>query len=439
MTDNNEDIHAVLLRGTTGVFFVRLFGALLMFITHIILARILGVTDYGIFAYILAWIVILNQSAMLGFDISLIRYVASYMAHQKFSEVRGIIITGLVSVLLSSLALAFIVVFINSMIRSPLEYEELRTLLFGLILLVFMAINSIRQSIMRGLKYVIRSILPDQIIRPSLFITICVVCYIYEFELHAKDAMFIYAASAFIIMVLGLKWLHALLPSEVKSSTPSYHIGEWIQTSLPLFMVSAMTFVLSQTDLIMLGMLSDKESTGIYSAVARLSEIVVFGLIAINSIAAPLIAEQYSKDNMKELQKLLSGAAQLGSIYTVFACVGLYYFGRDLLGLFGDDFLSGYAALLFLLAGYMVSAFAGSVGNILTMTGEQVIMGKILGFIAILNIVLNYILIPIYGLNGAAIATASSVALWNIIMLTAVMKKLGINPTVFRFIRLDLK
>lgn len=439
MTDNNEDIHTVLLRGTTGVFFVRLFGALLMFVTHIILARILGVTDYGIFAYILAWIVILNQFAMLGFDIALIRYVASYMAHQKFSEMRGIIITGLVSVLLSSLALTFIVVFINSMIRSPLEYEELRTLLFGLILLVFMAINGIRQSILRGLKYVIRSILPDQIIRPGLFITICVVCYIYEFELHAKDAMFIYAVSAFIIMVLGLKWLYALLPDEVKSSTSSYHIAEWIQTSLPLFMVSAMTFVLSQTDLIMLGVLSDKESTGIYSAVARLSEIVIFGLIAINSIAAPLISEQYSKDNMKELQKLLSSAAQLGSIYTVFACVGLYYFGRDLLGLFGDDFITGYAALLFLLAGYMVSAFAGSVGYILTMTGEQVIMVKIVGFIAILNIALNYILIPIYGLNGAAIATASSVALWNIIMLTTVMKKLGINPTIFRFIRLDLK
>ena len=116
---------------------------------------------------------------------------------------------------------------------------------------------------------------------------------------------------------------------------------------------------------------------------------------------------------------------------TVTICIGLVVFGKMLLGLFGAEFTTGYVVLLILLAGQVINAMAGSVGYLMTMTGYQNQAAWIIGMSTLVNVGLNAVLIPKLGIVGAAIATATTTVLWNILMLTFVWRKLNINPTVF--------
>nr|WP_277879386.1 polysaccharide biosynthesis C-terminal domain-containing protein [Coleofasciculus sp. FACHB-712] len=99
--------------------------------------------------------------------------------------------------------------------------------------------------------------------------------------------------------------------------------------------------------------------------------------------------------------------------------------------LFGSSFVEGLPALVILTVGQMVNALSGSVGFLMTMTGHQREAALIIGSSAILNVVLNAALIPYLGINGAALSTALTTALWNIIMLVYVNKQLKINSTIF--------
>ena len=105
------------------------------------------------------------------------------------------------------------------------------------------------------------------------------------------------------------------------------------------------------------------------------------------------------------------------------------------MGLFGQEFKVGVTAFIFLSFGRLISSFSGSVGNILQMTGNQNIYGFILLIGALLNVVLNYMLIPKYGINGAAIASMSSLIVWNLGMVLSVKKKFGFYTFYIPFVK----
>ena len=86
---------------------------------------------------------------------------------------------------------------------------------------------------------------------------------------------------------------------------------------------------------------------------------------------------------------------------------------------------------LVLMAGLLLNSFVGSVGYLMTMTGNQRQAAVIVGSGAVLNIVLNAMLIPRYGMTGAATATALSMVYWNLLMYLFVRVKLKINPSIW--------
>ena len=104
-------------------------------------------------------------------------------------------------------------------------------------------------------------------------------------------------------------------------------------------------------------------------------------------------------------------------------------FGQDLIAIFGHEYADAYDSLIILSIAQMLNAAAGAVGVILMMTGfgQRVVIW--VGIATLLNILLNAYLIPIYGIEGAAIGTGISLVFWNIFLIFEVIKKIGIEPT----------
>ena len=106
------------------------------------------------------------------------------------------------------------------------------------------------------------------------------------------------------------------------------------------------------------------------------------------------------------------------------------------MGVFGEEFIIGKTALVLITIGQFVNAASGSVGNIMNMTGREKPLRNILVIASILSVLLNYLLIPMYGINGAAVANMVSVVFWNLTAVIYTKVKIGINsfylPLIFK-------
>ena len=146
-----------------------------------------------------------------------------------------------------------------------------------------------------------------------------------------------------------------------------------------------------------------------------------------------MIAQYHSQNNPAKMKSMLKFSARLIALVTLLLVIGLMALSPIALGLFGEDFLAGSSALYILLAAMIINALTGPVGYVMTMTGHHLKAAKILLAMIILNILLNVMLIPPYGIEGAAIATGVTSALWNIILSWYAITKLKLNPTLIPF------
>ncbi len=105
------------------------------------------------------------------------------------------------------------------------------------------------------------------------------------------------------------------------------------------------------------------------------------------------------------------------------------------MGFFGKEFISGFRALMIMSFGQFVNAFCGSVGYLLTMTGNQNTFKNIFLLSAILNLILCFLLIPVFGFDGAAMSFSVSMIFWNVVSLLIVKKKFGFVTYYLPFLK----
>ena len=219
-------------------------------------------------------------------------------------------------------------------------------------------------------------------------------------------------------------------------------LKKMLKISLPLMFAQSVQFIMAWTDKLMLGNMLGPESVAIYGVAFRFSMGVSITLMAINSIASPKFAEKFSNNDISGMGKVAMQSAKLIFWTTIPLASILLIFPKFFMGLYGTDFVdsplilgAGFEALRWLIIGRIVNALSGSVGNLMQMTGQQNNYMKILIAGSIINVTLNYILIPIYGIKGAAFTSVCSLSFWNLTMVYMVKKKFGFSTFYIPFIK----
>lgn len=188
----------------------------------------------------------------------------------------------------------------------------------------------------------------------------------------------------------------------------------FLKESFPMMLSSTIMIFLGWMDTFILGVYETDESIGIYNVALKLALVTSFSIEAINSSLAPKIANAYVNNLKEKFLGLIKFSTRLNFSLTVLIVMVLLVFNQWFLGMFGEEFKAGSMALIILCAIHLINSAVGSVGIIMQMTGKQ----KQYQYIAIIslgiNLLLNFILIPRYGINGAAIATAISLSVWNV-------------------------
>lgn len=187
--------------------------------------------------------------------------------------------------------------------------------------------------------------------------------------------------------------------------------------------VSAVAYILMQSvDVILLSKFTDFSQVAFYSVALKLTMLVSLVLASVNSVIAPKISELFSAYRIKELNSLIRKATRLTLVLTLPAIIILALLNSYILNIFGEEYVLAKTALFILLIGQMVNAFCGSVGVYMNMTGKQNVFQIILIAALVVNIILNVLLIPEMGIEGAALATAISMILWNLLTVAYIYK-----------------
>ena len=182
-------------------------------------------------------------------------------------------------------------------------------------------------------------------------------------------------------------------------------------------------FLMGYVDSFMISYYLDEYQVGIYGACISLSMIITFIPMAIGGYISPKVAQAYNNKKTQQVKTLFKNSVKLIAITTIPIFMVILYFSDFFLGLFGQEFTVATITLMIVSVGYLSESLCGPVGFILNMTDNQHIFMKILLISLMINILFNAILIPIYGINGAAIALMLSMLFWTLSSLIILKRK----------------
>ncbi len=212
--------------------------------------------------------------------------------------------------------------------------------------------------------------------------------------------------------------------------------GQWqanlttslLRYSLPLLLAGVLLYLNGRTEIIVLGIYNQADASGIYNAALKLAGLTLIVLNAFNAIFSPLIADLHHRGEMKELGALFKLVTRWIVIVALPIFLVQFLFPEPLIRLFGRDFVSGAPALRILSVGVLINFSTGAVALMLLMSGYS---GLSL-FNSFLTLVvafgLDFLLIPRFGLMGAAFAGMLSITIIQLVDLAEVWYLLRIHP-----------
>ena len=426
-----------LMKGGGVSFFLRFGGLAVGALLTWLIAYLFDAEGLGEYILAITILRLFVLIAKLGMDTTSVRFIASFASRDKWTSILQFRkkVVGILSVtsIICSLIMYFLSDEISGLIHIDSSYIQINAF-FVLPMAFFM----LHYQSLRGLKKIAAFSFFYRMSQ-ALF-TIITMMIIYQFnQSNSEIPLYSYLVSVLIVSVLSFisfrYWLNKRSKGKKSAEIEIIGYSNIFKISAPLMFAQSVQFIMAWTDKLMLGSMTTAEEVGVYHTAFKLSMFASVALMSVNSIAAPKFAEMFGKNDIEGLRTVVLKSTKMIFWTSLPLVVIFFIFPEFLLGLFGDKFKFGVNAFIFLSCGRLISSFSGSVGNILQMTGNQNIYAVILFFGAILNVLLNLVLIPEYGIDGAAISSMSSLAVWNLSMVLAVKKKFGFYTFYIPFIK----
>jgi O-antigen/teichoic acid export membrane protein len=427
-------LRGYLIRGAAGSLVLRVTGAGLTLGGSVFLARVLGPQGYGVYAYVLSIAMLLAIPAALGLPNLLIRLVATYEARGDWGLLRGLLQRANQVVLPASGGLALAAALIGWILADHLPSGSLFTFWIAMATLPLLSLGQLRTAALRGLRHVLAGQTPETLVKPGLFLLLAAGVYLAlgagRFDPAWAMAMQLAAIAA--SFSVGATLLLRRVPKDVWHADAGYSGRAWAVSAAPLLVVGGMQVINSYTDILMLGSMKGAAAAGVYRAVWELASLISFSLIAANMALAPAIARLWATGDRAQLQRMVTAAAR-GTLALSLPLGLLFILGGRLVleVVFGAAFASGATALAILSGAQLANVAVGSVGYILMMTGHERDAALGVGVAAVVNVALNGLFIPFWGISGAAAATGISLVTWNLLLVWRVSRSIGIHTTAF--------
>jgi O-antigen/teichoic acid export membrane protein len=425
---SEEDIKKI-AKGTGTTLIGSSIGKGLFFLSQVIIARLLGVEAFGLYALGFAAVKVCEIIARLGLNTGGMRFVSIYKDGNT-AKLKGTLISAIGISLANGTLISLLLYFLSGFVAHKIFHkpELTETLQLFAFSIPFVAGMIVVHSLLQGSHTTKYTVYTRDFIQPITYIFLIVIFYYTDHGLQGM--VYAFTLSYLIALITGLLFLRKLFPQILKIDIkPVYEFKNLFSYSAPLLFIGFLNYFLFWTDTLMLGFFSTTRDVGIYRAAFQVPFIMTFFLNAANSIYAPLAANLYHKDEMLRLSNIYRTTTRWVTYAAVPIFILILLAPKEIMTIFGKEFVgTGYIVLIIISFGQLINCIVGGAGYTLIMTGRQNIQLFISVASVFLTVVLNIILIPRYGSIGAAIANSVSISLENITKTALVLNYLKIYP-----------
>lgn len=396
-------------RGALTAFAVRVVSAALAFLTQIFLARWMGAFEFGIFSYSWVWIIVLGSLVSAGFATSVVRFLPQYREQQKWDLFRGFLRAGRTIAAGLGLIAALVAALIVHRWTGLLEPVYLLPVSLALIALPAYGLTDFQDGVGRSQGWIDLALIPPYILRPILLFTFIGIAYALARPPDAATAAIALAAACWLTALLQYLAQKRRFGGVVPKAKPAYAVPFWVRTSLPLLMLDSFTLFTLNLDVLLLEYLRiPPDQIGIYVAALKTISLIAFVHFSISAVAMPRFAALHARGDTVEIGRFLARMQKWCFWPSVLGALVLLALGKPLLWLFGPDFIDAYSVMFILAVGLLARAAAGPAQNLLAVSGHQDKAAMILGATLVINGGLALVLIPRFGIEGAAMAISSA-------------------------------
>ncbi len=425
-----DDLGGLLARGASSALIVNVTAAAALFGSYLVVSNILGPSSFGDYVYVINWLNVLTLFTTLGLDTAALKFIPTYTANRELALLKGFIGQSRLLVFGASVITALVLGLGVIIASSHMRHELTTSFVIGCLLLLVLSLLRLVAVQVQATKHIVMAHAPIFIGRPILTAAIIVIIFLVASRVSGPTAMIANLIATSISLLLTLVAAHLTMPTAIRSIKPKTDRHQWLSVAPSFVMYTGFVYLMQRVDVLMLGAMNGTENAGLYSVAAQVATLVVFGLHAVVAITAPIISELNDKNDKRKLQEILKIASGGAFIVAAIAMTVIVGVGPWILGLFGPSFSVAYSALTILSGGMLVFATMGLSSAVTNMTNHHVPAARSAGVALGVNIVLNAILIPLYGIDGAAIATAASMSLLSLTLMIYVCRTLKLNPTI---------
>jgi O-antigen/teichoic acid export membrane protein len=419
-------------KGALIVFIGMNLGKLISYFLRMFIARSFGPEDFGLFSLVSAIFGIVTTLALLGLPRGVERFLPFYLGKDDKAKAKGVVFSAF-KIMLPLGVLAFIIIYFFADVISVYAFNEpaltplLQLFAFSIPLSMIL---SILIGSFKGFQNMRNKALIEDITRPLS--TILVLLFIFFFIYSGiNGTAYAYFFGYLIAALLGTYLLRSNLKSLGKDIKHVPRGRELLIFSWPLIMANYLGMVIKWTDTMMLGIFTSSDIVGLYNVALLTSNLLFSIMMPLIYIFLPVITEIYAKGKKEELSEVYSSVLKWGFAATLPFFLLILFFSDNVLSvLYGQEYVAAALPLIILSIGQMFLLFSRPSSNMLIMMGKTKLSLLVTSIGTVLNIILNVALIPIWGMYGAAVATASTFLL--IALLNVFFSQRHLDIRVFR-------
>jgi O-antigen/teichoic acid export membrane protein len=425
LAEKSESRIAQLMAGKA--FLVRVASAGLALVSQVFLARWMGSFEFGIFIYAWTWVLMIGALSDLGLSSAARRFIPEYAENKALDRLRGF----LAGARWLSVAIASVIGAIGALgvwLLSPhLDQYSVAPLYLACAVIPIYGLVQTQAGIAQSYDWPNLALMPFFVWRQLAMTALMGAAYLMGAPTGAVIAMIVAAVTTWAVTLGQMVVLNRRLKKKVPAGPATYEPRVWIATSFPIFIVEGFYLLLTYVDILALEHYRSPDEVAVYYAGARLLAIVAFVYFAIAGATTHKFTEYHVAGDGKRLASFFAETIKWTFWPSLAVCAGILAFGKPLLGLFGENFESGYLVMFILSVGMLARAAVGPAERLLNMLGERKQCAAIYAGAFTINLVLCIVLIPRMGIEGAGISTSTALVLESICLYLVAKRRLGFH------------